>query len=363
VCGEEAKRHDVRGRTVRDLDSHRYQTFLEVRFPRVRCPAHGIVSMEPPFAAGSSRFSKTFETRIVQLCHEASTQKVAKDLGLNWHVVEGIKHRAFLRGKKARRRREVRHLAVDETSFRRHHNYSTIVTDADRGEVLVVLPSRDGEALEEWIKNQRVADFSQLKSVSMDMAPPYIMAIKNTFPRADQIICYDRFHVAQLFGRVVDAVRRRESAAYAKAEGDNPLVKTRWEWLRNSGRTDNRKAKRRRFLELARQPLLTAKAWKLKEEAAGLWEYVREGAARKAWEGLIRRLRRSRIGELKKLGKTVKKHLEGILNAIRLKSTNAIAEARNSCIQRVKCVACGYRDKKRFGREILFQFGGMDMSF
>jgi transposase len=42
-----------------------------------------------------------------------------------------------------------------------------------------------------------------------------------------------------------------------------------------------------------------------------------------------------------------------------MKADNAVAEARNSAIQRIKHAACGYRNKDRFSREILFRFGGL----
>ena len=78
---------------------------------------------------------------------------------------------------------------------------------------------------------------------------------------------------------------------------------------------------------------------------------------------LIDDLLSSRIDILKKLAASVQNHLQGILNAIILRANNGAAEARNSCIARIKFVACGYRSKERFHQEILFQFGGLNMAF
>jgi transposase len=365
-CGADAALHDFRKRTVRHLDSCEYRTYLDISYPRARCEKCGTQAITPPFAAANSRFTNAFENRVIELCMKAPVQKVAHDMGLNWHVVEGIKDRAFKRGSARRLKRplpKVRHLAVDETSFQKHHNYSTIVSDADNGTVLASLDGRDADGLINFFQTQRVADFSGLESISMDMAPPFIKAVRESFANADALICYDRFHVAQLFSRAVDNVRKRESAAFNRGGKGNPLIKTKFEWLRNNGKADNRKRKRRKFIPLTDLPLQTAKAWRLKERAARLWDYLREGNAAKAWKNLLWRLSHSRIGELKRLAASVKEHLKGILNAIKLRVSNAAAEARNSCIQRVKYMACGYRDKARFNREILFQFGGLDLAF
>ena len=367
-CGKTAAYHDMRDRFIRHLDSCEHKTFLAVRYPRIRCPRCGIQAIVPPFADASSRFSKAFEWRVIELSRSATVQKVAKDLKISWHAVERIKMRGVNRGVKRQYQkpgRKIKNLAIDEVSFQKHHNYSTIITDADRGHVIAVLHDRTAETLINWFQTQRVADFSELQSIRMDMAPPYILAVMAFFPNADKLICFDRFHVAQLFNRALDVVRRMEWAFFNRGKGreNNPLTGTRFEWLRNSGRMDNRTERRRKFLALTRRPLLTVRAWELKEEAARLWEYERDGCAAKAWDGLIGRLRDSGIKEFVKLAKTVGRHLTGILNAIRLRANNGLAEARNSCIQRIKRMACGFRDQTRFHREIIFQFGGLSMAF
>ena len=55
-----------------------------------------------------------------------------------------------------------------------------------------------------------------------------------------------------------------------------------------------------------------------------------------------------------KVGRTAKTHLWGILNAVQLKATNAIAESVNATIQKIKARACGFRNRARFRTAILF---------
>ncbi len=62
-----------------------------------------------------------------------------------------------------------------------------------------------------------------------------------------------------------------------------------------------------------------------------------------------------------KVGKMVRSHLWGILNAIMLKATNAIAESINATIQKIKARACGFRNRARFRTAILFHKGGLSM--
>jgi transposase len=60
---------------------------------------------------------------------------------------------------------------------------------------------------------------------------------------------------------------------------------------------------------------------------------------------------------MKKVAKMVREHFRGILNAIRLRTSNGMLEAKDNCIQRIKRIACGFRNKAVFITSILFHLG------
>ena len=57
----------------------------------------------------------------------------------------------------------------------------------------------------------------------------------------------------------------------------------------------------------------------------------------------------------------VQKHLDGIINAIVLKTTNALGESMNAKIQKIKSQACGYRNRQHFRNALMFHVGGLDL--
>ncbi len=57
----------------------------------------------------------------------------------------------------------------------------------------------------------------------------------------------------------------------------------------------------------------------------------------------------------------VRTHLEGILNAVVLRATNATAESKKPRIQQDKSMACGYGNRERLRNAILFHLGGLDL--
>jgi transposase len=51
----------------------------------------------------------------------------------------------------------------------------------------------------------------------------------------------------------------------------------------------------------------------------------------------------------------------GIINAVVTNSTNAIGESLNAQIQKIKAMACGFSNRERFRRAILFHLGGLEL--
>jgi transposase len=65
---------------------------------------------------------------------------------------------------------------------------------------------------------------------------------------------------------------------------------------------------------------------------------------------------------VKKVAKTLKDHLYGILSCFAHPITNAMSEGINSKIETLWKTACGYRNKQRFRTAILFHLGGLDLA-
>ena len=83
--------------------------------------------------------------------------------------------------------------------------------------------------------------------------------------------------------------------------------------------------------------------------------------SKRNWQQLLGWISRCRLDAMIKVGQMVRRYLWGILNAIRLKVNNSMVEAKNASIQRIKKIACGYRNRKRFKNAILFHLGGLDL--
>jgi len=361
VCVQSTKLYDHRVRVLRYLDTCQYETFLEVHVPRIKCGKDGVQQIQLPFAEKHSRFTSRFEMAIIVWLQNSPISTVAENFNLSWDEVDGIMQRAVKRGLARRKEQQVYNIGIDETSYQKRHEYVTIVYDKDRDMVIDVLDDRKAESLEIWLKTQENSDLSQLQSITMDMWDPYIKAVKASIPDAEGKIAFDRFHISKHLNEALDKVRRREHMSLLKVTGESPLSKSRFQWLINSNRSDNRKGKRKAFMNLSRLNLETAKAWRIKETANSLWDYLYMKVAEEGWKKLLWWISHCRIPEMIKAGKTIRNYFWGILNAIRLRVTNGVLEAKNNSIQRIKRMACGFRNRDRFRNAILFHLGKLSL--
>ena len=224
--------------------------------------------------------------------------------------------------------------------------------------VLYVADDRTKESLEGFFEDLEPADLIRIESVSMDMWAPYIAVVEELVHNAEEKICFDKFHVAKHLGDAVNKVRSHEQRELVR-DGDRSLVGTKFTWLRNP--TNLPRDSKDFFERMKRIAIRTARAWAIKEQAMSLWHYVSRTWARKAWQAWIAWAVRSRLEPVKKVARMIRKHLDGIINAIVLGVTNAGSESINSRIQRIKRMACGYRNRARFRNAIYFHLGGLDL--
>lgn len=357
-CGAAASRYDSRVRRWRHLPTCQYMTILAAEVPRVRCPEHGVKTLAVPWSEPGSGFTALFEALVIDWLREATIQAVARQLGLSWDEVDGVMQRAVRRGLERRQLVAPRRLGVDETSFQKRHEYVTVVADVDRGVVQHVADGRGKEALAVYYESFTEEQLGQIQTVAMDMWGPYIAATLAAVPEGQRKIAFDKFHVAMHLGTAVDRVRREESRTLQE-QGDETLKGTKHMWLYHPDRLPQKAAVQ--FDQLVRKALKTSRAWMLKELAMEMWDCRDRQAAHQIFDAWYAWAIRSRLAPIKRVALMLKRHLEGVLNAIVAGVSNARLEGINTMIQGLKRSARGFRNRDRFRNAIYFHLGGLDL--
>ena len=156
----------------------------------------------------------------------------------------------------------------------------------------------------------------------------------------------DRFRSMRNMNVAIDEVRRTE-AAQMKQDGYEPiLTKARWCLLkRRENLTDNQEIKLKELLEYN---LKSVRAHLLREDFQRFWEYTSPEWAMKFLDAWCTRTLRSRIGPMKKIARSLRRHRHLILNWFRAKGTisSGVVEGLNGVVKLTTRKAFGFRTAK-----------------
>ncbi len=344
-------------RAWRHLDTMQFETRLRARVPRADCPTCGVKTAEVPWAGKHSRFTLMFEAFAIDVLKACGSVKAAAELlKLDWDSVHSIMERAVSRGLERRELVSLKHVGIDEKSFRRGHSYISLLTDLDGSRVLEVVEDRTEEAADKLWNGLSKEQKQGIEAVAVDMWPAFTNSVMANVEQAE--IVHDKFHVSKHLNEAVDQVRRQEHKAL-KSAGDDRLTGSKQLWLFNP---ENLSEERWiEFETLKDQELKTSRAWAIKEQLRWFWEYRYAGNARKFFDQWYGWAARSRLKPIIKVAKMLKRHLNNLLTYFRHGITNATSEGFNSRIQNIKSNARGFRSFKNFRTRILFYCGKLDL--
>jgi transposase len=141
----------------------------------------------------------------------------------------------------------------------------------------------------------------------MDMWKPFRNSTKRHAPHAN--ILFDKFHIMRHLGDALDTVRKRE---YARVSGnDRRFIKGR-KYTRLSHRENLTLDGRRALKQLLAANKRLNTAYLLKEAFGQLWDYRREGWARRFFENWRAALKWQRLKPYEKFAELIERHWDGI---------------------------------------------------
>jgi transposase len=248
-------------------------------------------------------------------------------------------------------------VGIDEKSFQSGHQYVTVLSNLEQRCVLDVVKDRTEEATETLVNTALSEEQRKnIKAVCMDMWKPFMNTSEKCLPQAD--VVHDRFHVMKYLNDAVDTTRRKESKSMAK-ENDPVLKGSKYLFLKNPDNLTD--AQRTRFQQLQALNLSTSDAWRMKENFKGFFDSTTLDEAKNFINEWSNDVHISAIPPMKKVAAIFQRHLKGLLNYIKHRITNSVAEGLNALIQEIKFVARGFRRFDNFRVAILFFLGKLDL--
>lgn len=368
---ENTQHHDS---VWRHLDLGRWRLEVHARLRRLRCPEHGVHVEGVAFARDGARFTRDFEDLVAWLATKTDKTATCRLTRIDWQTIGRIIERVGDQLLCEDRLSDLFEISIDEVAWRKGHRYLTLIGDHRRrcvvwgcegkgqaaaDEFFAELDpdtrrdadhGRDAEAAEIQVKPPAEADAEvaiggragQLRAVSMDMTGGYAKSVRRYAPQA--VICIDNYHVVQLATKALDEVRREHWNELRRA-GDPDAAKqfkdSRWSLLKNPEDLTDRQADTLTALHAAGGKI--PRAWTMKEMVRAIFAPgLTAGAVDELIDRLLARLSRSRLKPFVRLGRTIRKHRDGILAARRMKLSNARAEALNNKAKLITRRAYGF---------------------
>lgn len=328
----------------RHLDLGEHEVIVRCLLRRLKCAVHGVRVQAVPFARPLARFTRDFEDLTAFWATRTDKTTITRVLRIDWDTVGRICERVVADGLDADRLDHLVHIGVDEVSWKKRHHYLTLVTDHDTGKVVWGAAGRDTAALDAFFDDLGPGRAGRIEAVSMDMGPAYAKSVRADRHAPKATICYDPFHAVKLVTEALDVERRKawnELRSTGDAEAAKKFKGARWCLLKNPANLDDDQAATLR--RLRRRGGDVWRAYTLKEAFRAIFsgDLTPDEAA-----GLIdrwtSRASRSRLPAFVKAAKTIRKHRDGILAALRLGINNARAEGLNSVVRLIFRRARGF---------------------
>lgn len=328
----------------RSVDMGAWKVIVTARLRRLACPDHGVIVEAVPFARHRARFTRDFEDTVAWLASKTDKTAVCRLLRIAWPTVGAIVERVVADGVDADRLDGLRDIGVDEISWKKHHNYLTVVVDHATGDVVWTGKGKNAAALDAFFAELGPVRAARLRAISLDMGKAYPKSAAKDGHAPQAVICWDPFHVVALAAKALDKVRRAHWNQL-RATTDPATAKrfkgARWALLRNPEDLSDRQADA--LAALRRAGGAVWRAYKGKESLRAIFAGdLSPAEASKLLDRWCAWAQRSRIPEFVALGRTIREHRDGILAAIRLGLTNARVEGRNATIRLITRRAYGF---------------------
>ena len=300
---------DRRERLWRHLDLAGMRFKLRYTIRRVACRRCGVRVELVPWAEPDSFFTHDFEEQVAYLARVTDKTTIVNTMRVAWRTVGAIAARVVDRLRPGDPLDGLTHIGVDELSFRKHHSYVTVVIDHVNERVVWARRGKSAETLGEFFKDLGPVRSQKIDSVTMDMSPAYIAAVKAAVPEVQVI--FDRFHVQRLAHDALDEVRRAEVRASENIEEGRALKRTRFILHKNPWNLTN--LENQKLTEVRRVNGPIYRAYLLKETLAAILDGRQVNVARAKLAEWVSWAAHSHLKPFEKLARTVSEHSEGIL--------------------------------------------------
>lgn len=298
-------------------------------------------------------YTKRFAFDVGRRCRSSTIQDVARELRLDWKTVKALEI-AYLREQLRRAGTPAPAvIGIDEIAIRKGHTDRIVVSDLVRGRpIWFGGEDRSANRMDLFFQGRGPKKSKRIRLAVMDRWKAFRTSTLKAGHAPQAGILYDQFHIRKHLHEALDKVRQRAYARLSGADrrflkGQKYTLLSHWANLSQEGRQSLR------VLFAANKRL--NKAYLLKEMFGQLWDYHREGWARRFFARWKAALKWPRLKPFAKFARMIEEHWDGI--ALYCQEENKVplgfVEGLNNKIRVIQRRAYGLRDEEYLRLKVL----------
>jgi transposase len=344
-CGREITKFYGYGREteLRHLPILGHKTYIRIRAKRYECPycdGKPTTTQRVSWYDVGSSYTKVYEDHIMLAMVSSTVTDVSIKEDIGYEAVMGIM------GRRAESTADwdafgmLGIIGIDEISLKKGHNdFVTIITcyNGNRVRILGIVGGREKVGVIGFLKSIPKRLQKTVKAVCCDMYEGYISAAKEVFGKNVTVVA-DRFHVAKLYRRDFDNLRKQEMKRLKKKLPEKEYKKLKGAmWALRKTDSELRYDERELLRRLFRYSPVLKTAYELREELTYIFNRrISKDKALKEigiWCGVVR-LHGMKLFE--NFLSTLEKHMEEITDYFTGRLTSGFAEGLNNKIKVIK---------------------------
>jgi len=194
-------------RSWMDITVFGIKIFLWYNHKDIKCPIHGSIQEDIPWAAPYARITYRLEYVILVYSQIMTQKAAARLLHIPQSTQSELLHRTIKRIRKDRKIRGLKTIGVDDISYCKGKKYATVVYDLDRCCVVWVGKGKGRETIDRFFKEKLSKhQLAQIEWASCDMSEAYIGAIEKFCPNVSLTNA-----VSEGINRIIRMVKNRAS--------------------------------------------------------------------------------------------------------------------------------------------------------
>lgn len=298
-------------------------------------------------------YTKRFAFFVGRRCRTMTIKDVAEETRLDWKTIKDLDAQYMREQLRRAGKPAPKVVGIDEISIRKGHTYRIVVSDLERRRpIWFGGQNRSEESMDAFYEWLGPTKSKKIRLAVMDMWKAFRHSTLKPGHAPQAAVLFDKFHVIRHLGEALDTVRKTE---YHRLTGqDRRFIKGQKYTLlshRENLTTDGRRSLK--LLLKANKRLNTA--YLLKEEFGQLWDYEREGWARRFFENWRASLKWQRLAPYEKFAQMIDRHWDGIAAYCQPENKVALGfvEGVNNKIRVIQRRSYGLRDEEYLRLKVL----------